>query len=152
MITHAAPRPTASATNRWPSCRSPFKAMKTAPLLILVESVTISPNRFFPLSCVILPPVAARISALLHAIPRGLRAGSALELGASHLPIVEMNLLGTENLIILVPFAGDEHQVARRCGVDRDADRFSAIGLHNVPAPSLDLPGPKPETRNLKPL
>ena len=33
---------------------------------------------------------------------------------ASHLPIVEMNLFGAEDLIVLMPLAGDQNRIARR--------------------------------------
>src|SRR6266516_5045682 len=73
-MTQRAPRRTASPTKRWPSSLSPLSATKTDPLLTLLESVTTSPNLFLLPSRTRLPPVAIRISSLLHAIPRSVKS------------------------------------------------------------------------------
>src|SRR5438093_6171106 len=73
-MTQRAPRRIASPTKRWPSSLSPLSATKTDPLLILFESVTTSPNLFLLLLRTSLPPVAIRISSLLHAILRSVKS------------------------------------------------------------------------------
>ena len=69
---------------------------------------------------------------------------------ASDFPIIKMNLAHAQDLVILMSLAGDENHVARRRGLNRDANGFSAISFDNVAALRSALPDPGPEAEDLE--
>src|SRR6185436_4881044 len=61
-----------------------------------------------------------------------------------------MNLLGSENLIVLVSLAGDQNHIAWRRPTKRSANRQTPISFHEITALRIELSKPRRETRNRK--
>ena len=127
----AAPAASASATNSWPSNRSPRIATNRSPAASVRESIDDPLDRRRPVArAPPRPPVAAAISAAVSAsgstrYDTREPAAAARQRGARHLDVVERQRPIADDLVLLVPLAGDEHEIAG----PRLADRRSIAAL-----------------------
>ena len=61
-----------------------------------------------------------------------MRCRSALSSSARNFSIIEMNFLRAEDLIVLMPFARDQNQIAPSSRAQRDANRRAPIGFNPI--------------------
>src|SRR5918993_923061 len=57
----------------------------------------------------------------------------------SDLPVIKVNLLFSQNLIILVPFSGNHHHIAGLGPAQCEADRFAPVRLDSIPVNSVNF-------------
>src|SRR5688572_30707808 len=57
----------------------------------------------------------------------------------SDLPVIKVNLLFAQNLIILVPFPSNHHHIARLRPAQCEANRFAPVRLDSIPANTVNF-------------
>src|SRR2546428_234936 len=125
--TEAAPRAAASARNTWPFSRWPTIAKNASPTWRVRESID-TPATGTPRSPLTSAPWVARTSSWTRTAARRLLPPRLRQQPPRDVAVVERQHVGPDDLVRLVPLAGDDHRVAGPRPRERGGDRRTPVG------------------------